>query len=36
VLSGARGPDLIPVLAATGRVQLLFGLLFAAGLAFVP
>jgi len=33
VLSGARGPDLIPVLADTGRVQALFGLLFAAGLA---
>ncbi|QYG93376.1 1,4-dihydroxy-2-naphthoate polyprenyltransferase [Iamia sp. SCSIO 61187] len=33
VLSGARGPALIPVLAATGRVQLAFGALFAAGLA---
>lgn len=33
VLSGARGPALIPVLVATGRVQLLFGALFAAGLA---
>jgi 1,4-dihydroxy-2-naphthoate octaprenyltransferase len=33
VLQGARGPDLIPVLAATGRVQLVFGALFAAGLA---
>jgi 1,4-dihydroxy-2-naphthoate octaprenyltransferase len=33
VLSGARGPDLIPVLVATGRVQLVFGVLFAAGLA---
>ena len=25
VLSGARGPALIPVLVATGRVQLVFG-----------
>jgi 1,4-dihydroxy-2-naphthoate octaprenyltransferase len=33
VLSGARGPALIPVLVATGRVQLLFGALLAAGLA---
>jgi 1,4-dihydroxy-2-naphthoate octaprenyltransferase len=33
VLQGARGPDLIPVLAETGRVQLAFGLLFALGLA---
>lgn len=33
VLEGARGPALIPVLVATGRVQLLFGALFAAGLA---
>ena len=33
VLSGAKGPDLIPVLVATGRVQLVFGVLFAAGLA---
>ncbi len=33
VLSGARGPQLIPVLVATGRVQLVFGVLFAAGLA---
>jgi 1,4-dihydroxy-2-naphthoate octaprenyltransferase len=32
VLGGARGPDLIPVLGATGRVQLVFGTLFAAGL----
>jgi ABC-type Mn2+/Zn2+ transport system permease subunit len=36
VLSGARGPGLIPVLGATGRVQLAFGLLFAAGLSVVP
>ena len=33
VLSGARGPALIPVLAGTGQVQLLFGVFFAAGLA---
>ena len=33
VLAGARGRDLIPVLADTGRVQLVFGVLFAAGLA---
>jgi 1,4-dihydroxy-2-naphthoate octaprenyltransferase len=33
VLGGARGPALIPVLAATGRVQLVFGTLFALGLA---
>ncbi len=32
VLEGARGPALIPVLASTGRVQLVFGALFAAGL----
>ncbi len=33
VLSGARGPALVPVLAATGRVQLVFGALFTLGLA---
>ncbi|HEX2577724.1 MAG TPA: 1,4-dihydroxy-2-naphthoate polyprenyltransferase [Aquihabitans sp.] len=33
VLSGARGPALIPVLGSTGRVQLAFGVLLAAGLA---
>jgi 1,4-dihydroxy-2-naphthoate octaprenyltransferase len=33
VLQGARGPDLIPVLAATGKLQLAFGALFAVGLA---
>jgi 1,4-dihydroxy-2-naphthoate octaprenyltransferase len=33
VLSGAKGPALIPVLVATGRVQLLFGALLTAGLA---
>jgi 1,4-dihydroxy-2-naphthoate octaprenyltransferase len=32
VLQGAKGPDLIPVLGATGRVQLVFGVLFTAGL----
>jgi 1,4-dihydroxy-2-naphthoate octaprenyltransferase len=32
VLEGARGSALIPVLGATGRVQLVFGVLFAAGL----
>ena len=32
VLEGARGPDLIPVLGATGMVQLLYGVLLAAGL----
>jgi 1,4-dihydroxy-2-naphthoate polyprenyltransferase len=33
VLSGATGAALVPVLAATGRVQLVFGALFALGLA---
>lgn len=33
VLSGARGPALIPVLGATGRVQLVTGALLAAGIA---
>ncbi len=32
VLSGAKGPDLIRVLGATGRVQLAYGLLLSAGL----
>jgi 1,4-dihydroxy-2-naphthoate octaprenyltransferase len=32
VLEGARGPTLIPVLGQTGRVQLVYGLLFALGL----
>jgi 1,4-dihydroxy-2-naphthoate octaprenyltransferase len=32
VLQGARGPALIPVLGATGRVQLVFGALLAVGL----
>lgn len=34
VLSGAAGRDLIPVLGDTGRVQLVFGVLFAVGLSF--
>jgi 1,4-dihydroxy-2-naphthoate octaprenyltransferase len=33
VVGGARGPDLIPVLGATGRAQLLTGLALAIGLA---
>jgi 1,4-dihydroxy-2-naphthoate octaprenyltransferase len=33
VLSGAAGPALVPVLGDTGRVQLLYGVLLAAGLA---
>lgn len=33
VLAGADGPQLIPVLVATGQVQLAFGLLLATGLA---
>jgi 1,4-dihydroxy-2-naphthoate octaprenyltransferase len=32
VLRGARGPALVPVLGETGRVQLVFGILLAAGL----
>lgn len=35
VLAGARGSELIPVLASTGQVQLVFGLLFAAGLSVI-
>lgn len=34
VLSGAKGPALVPVLGATARVQLAFGLLLAGGLAY--
>ena len=34
VLEGAVGPALIPVLASTGRVQLVFGVLLAAGLFY--
>ncbi|HET9061277.1 MAG TPA: 1,4-dihydroxy-2-naphthoate polyprenyltransferase [Acidimicrobiales bacterium] len=33
VMSGAQGRDLVPVLGATGRLQLAVGLLMAAGLA---
>jgi 1,4-dihydroxy-2-naphthoate octaprenyltransferase len=33
VLQGARGAELIPVLEATGKVQLAFGALLALGLA---
>ena len=33
VLGGATGPALIPVLGATGRVQLVFGALLTVGLA---
>lgn len=33
VLGGAKGPALIPVLVDTGRAQLVFGVLFALGLA---
>ncbi len=33
VLGGATGPDLIPVLGATGRVQMIFGTLLTIGLA---
>lgn len=33
VLEGARGPALVPVLGATGRVQLVTGALLAAGIA---
>ena len=33
VLTGARGGDLVPVLGATGQVQLLFGALFTVGLS---
>ncbi len=33
VLGGATGPDLIPVLGATGRVQMIFGVLLTIGLA---
>ena len=32
VLEGARGPALIPVLGATGRLQLVFGVVLAVGL----
>jgi 1,4-dihydroxy-2-naphthoate octaprenyltransferase len=32
VLQGAKGPDLVPVLVQTGRVQLVFGVLLSVGL----
>lgn len=35
VLSGARGPALIPVLGETGKTQLAFGLLFTIGLSII-
>ena len=35
VLSGARGPALVPVLVDTGRVQLAYGVLAAVGLVVV-
>lgn len=34
VLDGASGRDLVPVLGATGRTQMVYGLLFSIGLAF--
>lgn len=34
VLEGARGPELIGVLASTGRLQAVFGAIFAAGLFY--
>ncbi len=36
VLEGATGPALIPVLGATGRLIIVFGVLLAAGLCYVP
>jgi 1,4-dihydroxy-2-naphthoate octaprenyltransferase len=36
VLEGAAGPALIPVLGETGRLQIVFGALLAAGLCYVP
>jgi hypothetical protein len=33
VLSGAAGPDLVPVLEMTGTAQLVFGIAFAIGVA---
>lgn len=35
VLSGARGPALIPVLGETGKAQLAFGILFTIGLSII-
>lgn len=36
VLEGAAGPALIPVLGETGRLQIVFGVLLAVGLCYVP
>ncbi len=36
VLGGAKGIDLVPVLAATGRAQLVFGVLLSLGLVVIP
>ena len=36
VLEGATGPALIPVLGATGRLIIVFGVLLAVGLCYVP
>ena len=36
VLEGATGPALIPVLGATGRLIIVFGVLLAIGLCYVP
>jgi 1,4-dihydroxy-2-naphthoate octaprenyltransferase len=36
VLEGAKGPALIPVLGATGRLIIVFGALLALGLCYVP
>ncbi len=36
VLRGDRGRDLVVVLGETGRVQLIFGILFAVGLSVIP
>jgi 1,4-dihydroxy-2-naphthoate octaprenyltransferase len=33
VLRGAKGPELIAVLGETGRLQIIFGVLLAVGLA---
>jgi 1,4-dihydroxy-2-naphthoate octaprenyltransferase len=33
VLGGATGPDLVPVLGETGRLQIAYGVLLAIGLA---
>ena len=36
VLKGASGPALVPVLAATGRLQIVVGALLTVGLALGP